>query len=64
MVVPTTVPFRAVVCPPMSVVEVGATVTAMVGTNATVRVALLVGSTELVAVRVMFCEVERFSGTV
>jgi hypothetical protein len=54
LVVPVTVGFSDVDCPPVNVVEVGFSATPMVGTNAIVAVADLVGSTWLVAVNVMF----------
>jgi hypothetical protein len=62
-VVPVTVPFSDVDCPPVSEVEVGFSVTPMVGTRAIVAVADLVGSTTLVTVNVMFCELVSDMGT-
>jgi hypothetical protein len=62
--VPVTVAFNAVDWPPVKEVEVGLSATPMVGTNATVMLALLVGSTTLVAVTVMFCEALSDVGTV
>ena len=53
-VVPVTVAFSDVDCPPVREVEVGFSVRPMVGINAIVAVTLLVGSTTLVAVNVMF----------
>jgi hypothetical protein len=52
LVVPVTVGFSDVDCPPVSDVEAGFSETPMVGTNAIVAVAYLVGSTWLVAVNV------------
>jgi hypothetical protein len=63
-VVPVTAAFSAVDCPAVNEVEVGLSATPMVGTNAMVRLALLVGSTTLVAVTVMFCEEVSVAGTV
>lgn len=64
MVVPVTAPFNAVDCPAVNEVDVGLSVTLIVGTNATVMLALLVVSTTLVAVTVMFCEALNVVGTV
>jgi hypothetical protein len=63
-VVPYTVALRAVDCPTSSDVEVGLSVTDMVGIKSTVTVAVLVVSTTLVAVTVMFCELVSDMGTV
>jgi hypothetical protein len=64
LLVPVTVPFNAVDWPPVNEVNVGLSETPIVGTNATVTLALLVGSTTLVAVTVMFCEALSVVGTV
>jgi hypothetical protein len=56
LVVPYTVALRAVDCPTESEVEVGLSVIDTVGIKSTVAVAVLVGSTTLVAVTVTFCE--------
>jgi len=64
LLVPVTVAFNAVDWPPVNEVEVGLSTTPTVGTNAMVTLALLVGSTTLVAVTVMFCEALSEAGTV
>ncbi len=63
LVVPVTVAFSDVDCPTVSEVEVGSSEIPMVGTNAIVAVAVLVGSTTLVAVNEMFCELVSDIGT-
>lgn len=64
LVVPVTVGFSAVDCPLVREVEVGFSVIPMVGTNAIVAEAYLVGSTTLVAYNVMFCELLSDMGAV
>ena len=64
LVVPVTVGFSDVDCPPVSDVDVGFSETPMVGTSAMVAVADLVGSTWLVAVNAMFCGAFSAIGTV
>jgi hypothetical protein len=61
---PFTTPFSAVDCPPVSAVEVGLTVTVMVGINAIVALAVLEGSVTLFAVTVTFCWLLSVTGAV
>jgi hypothetical protein len=61
---PFTTPFTAVDCPPLSTVEVGLTVTVIVGINAIVALAALEGSVTLFAVTVIFCCVLSVMGAV
>lgn len=63
-VVPYTIPFNAVVCPPVSEVSAGAMATDTLGTNAMVAVAYLVASATLRTVTVAVCDEVSPTGTV
>ena len=61
---PFTTPLRAVDCPPVSAVDVGLTVTVIVGINTIVALAVWEGSVTLVTVTITFCGLLSAMGTV